>query len=167
MAGAPNSLVVPRSCSVEGCDRLLRARDGRWCSMHYGRWRRNGDPLATTRNSPCVWISWDENGRPSCEHGPAYARGNRWCCGAKSRASYKRHLDYYAQYRQTHREQQRKYVAQHYKANREKYLRKMRQWELDNPDRAREIGREYQRRRLGWYDEGGMATEPLNVRRIG
>lgn len=36
-----NSLSV---CSVSGCERVAnRPRKG-WCEMHYGRWRRNGDP---------------------------------------------------------------------------------------------------------------------------
>ena len=30
-------------CSVEKCERPSKART--WCSLHYTRWRRNGDPL--------------------------------------------------------------------------------------------------------------------------
>lgn len=29
-------------CAVDGCDRPTLARG--WCSLHYGRWSRNGDP---------------------------------------------------------------------------------------------------------------------------
>ena len=31
-------------CSVEGCERSDRMAYG-WCSMHYQRWARHGDPL--------------------------------------------------------------------------------------------------------------------------
>ena len=37
-------------CSVEGCNSKPLART--WCSKHYYRWKRNGDPLATTRTPP-------------------------------------------------------------------------------------------------------------------
>lgn len=29
-------------CTIEGCGKPLEARG--WCRLHYGRWRRNGDP---------------------------------------------------------------------------------------------------------------------------
>lgn len=34
-----------KKCSVEGCERPIRARG--WCSTHYSKWQRNGDPLKT------------------------------------------------------------------------------------------------------------------------
>lgn len=34
---------MPRTCLVEGCDRTDIKGHG-WCSMHYHRWRRTGDP---------------------------------------------------------------------------------------------------------------------------
>ena len=33
---------LPRSCGIEGCERRHEARG--WCSLHYKRWRRLGDP---------------------------------------------------------------------------------------------------------------------------
>lgn len=30
-------------CAIDACQRLARVRG--WCSTHYGRWLRNGDPL--------------------------------------------------------------------------------------------------------------------------
>lgn len=37
-------------CSIDGCSSKPLARS--WCSKHYYRWKRNGDPLATTRTPP-------------------------------------------------------------------------------------------------------------------
>lgn len=34
-------------CAVETCPRKVASRG--WCHMHYGRWRRNGDPLIKRR----------------------------------------------------------------------------------------------------------------------
>lgn len=31
----------------------------------------------------CKWLSRDESGRPSCEHGPAIAAGKWWRCREK------------------------------------------------------------------------------------
>lgn len=36
--------MAQRTCSIEGCENPLWARG--WCSKHYTRWRRHGDPLA-------------------------------------------------------------------------------------------------------------------------
>lgn len=33
-------------CDIESCAERKRSRRAKWCEMHYGRWRRNGDPLA-------------------------------------------------------------------------------------------------------------------------
>lgn len=42
-----------RTCAVEGCEGRHSARG--WCGLHYQRWRRTGDPLATvgTPVRPC------------------------------------------------------------------------------------------------------------------
>lgn len=34
-----------RKCSIDGCDNGVRARG--WCSGHYSKWQRNGDPELT------------------------------------------------------------------------------------------------------------------------
>ena len=41
---------IPKTCSVEGCDRLVSARG--WCGMHYARWKRTGDPTIITARFP-------------------------------------------------------------------------------------------------------------------
>lgn len=38
-----------RTCSVDGCERREKARG--YCSTHYSRWRKHGDPLAGTQVS--------------------------------------------------------------------------------------------------------------------
>lgn len=35
------------SCSIQGCEKTMQARG--WCSTHYARWRRHGDPLKLLR----------------------------------------------------------------------------------------------------------------------
>jgi hypothetical protein len=34
------------TCKIEGCERPHQARG--WCELHYRRWRKRGDPLATS-----------------------------------------------------------------------------------------------------------------------
>lgn len=36
---------LPKLCSVDGCEGRVRARG--WCTKHYHRWERHGDPLIT------------------------------------------------------------------------------------------------------------------------
>ncbi len=38
------------TCKIEGCGKTAFCRG--WCSQHYNRWQRHGDPLALTRNPP-------------------------------------------------------------------------------------------------------------------
>lgn len=54
-----------KTCKIEGCESRPRARG--WCSTHYKRWRRHGDPLGggdryadpeesfLARTEPLVW----------------------------------------------------------------------------------------------------------------
>lgn len=37
--------MAKRTCSIKGCGKPLRARG--WCTKHYKRWRKHGDPLIT------------------------------------------------------------------------------------------------------------------------
>lgn len=41
--------MVAKTCSVEGCDLLVKCRG--WCGTHYERWRRNGN-LTVRRSGP-------------------------------------------------------------------------------------------------------------------
>jgi 5-methylcytosine-specific restriction endonuclease McrA len=40
------------TCTIDDCDKEAKAPKG-WCWLHYGRWRRNGDPLALFVQQPC------------------------------------------------------------------------------------------------------------------
>ena len=39
-----------KQCTVDGCDKTARARG--WCSMHYERWRKHGDPGSSKAMRP-------------------------------------------------------------------------------------------------------------------
>ena len=39
-------------CSIQECDGTVVARG--WCTKHYTRWQRHGDPTATTRQPPAT-----------------------------------------------------------------------------------------------------------------
>jgi hypothetical protein len=41
---------APRTCTIEGCEEPHLSRG--WCSKHYYRWKRSGDPLTTQRQPP-------------------------------------------------------------------------------------------------------------------
>jgi len=56
----------PEFCSIEGCDGRAVTRG--WCSKHYGRWLRQGDPTVVLRTQLCSVAECDE------KH---YAKG--WC----------------------------------------------------------------------------------------
>lgn len=43
-----------KSCSVDGCEKGGQLRRG-WCKMHYQRWKRHGDPLATKHREFCTF----------------------------------------------------------------------------------------------------------------
>lgn len=59
---------MPKSCSVEGCER--NARSGGMCGKHYQRWRKHGDPLikGLPRKTPP---------RTGFDHRPANVRFNQ------------------------------------------------------------------------------------------
>lgn len=48
---ADHALSLERVCSIEGCDRPtgIPGTARGWCTIHYGRWQRNGDPLLVRR----------------------------------------------------------------------------------------------------------------------
>ena len=38
------------TCDIEGCDRPVLVASRGWCSRHYQRWQRHGDPEAGNRD---------------------------------------------------------------------------------------------------------------------
>lgn len=44
-------LIMRQKCSFDECQNPRRSRQG-WCSTHYERWRRHGDPLGGTHRMP-------------------------------------------------------------------------------------------------------------------
>lgn len=70
------------TCSVPGCTELHRSRG--FCRLHYGRWRRYGDPRAdtparvTVRIAPDAICSIDGCGRRPKSHGWCDKHYQRW-----------------------------------------------------------------------------------------
>ncbi len=56
----PSKRNTTRLCSIEDCNNPARSRG--WCSTHWMRWRRHGDPLFV------VLIRHDKNWRPILEY---------------------------------------------------------------------------------------------------
>ena len=56
------------TCKIEGCPDPAAGRG--WCSMHYQRWKHNGDPLVSKRRTKQAAICE----RPDCEK-PGFMRG--------------------------------------------------------------------------------------------
>jgi hypothetical protein len=50
-----------RTCSVDGCERHVRARG--WCARHYDRWRVNGDPVVPRPENLELWVSRQPKGQ--------------------------------------------------------------------------------------------------------
>lgn len=69
------------TCTMEGCQKPVMARG--WCSTHYQRWQRHGDPnggrhykpRASRRPAPCLV---EACGRPARSRGMCEAHYARW-----------------------------------------------------------------------------------------
>lgn len=58
--------MAKRTCSIEGCERPLCARD--WCGTHYSRWRRTGTTDDNIYPDPLqrFWAKVDVRGEDDC-----------------------------------------------------------------------------------------------------
>lgn len=76
--------MVPKICSVDGCDNEGPLRSG-WCGMHYQRWQRHGEPGGAAKQHAVSWAG------VTCKEGdcmaavksrgyclPHYKRFRRW-----------------------------------------------------------------------------------------
>jgi HNH endonuclease len=70
--------VTDRTCTVDGCRAKRLARG--WCSMHYARWRRWGDPLREVDTATRFWSKVDKDG-PVPSHMPNLGPCWVWTAG--------------------------------------------------------------------------------------
>lgn len=60
--------MADRTCSIDGCDDVHEARG--WCSKHYQRYRKHGDPLHVefirSDNEARFWSYVDKDGPGGC-----------------------------------------------------------------------------------------------------
>ena len=65
-------------CSIDGCGRSGKLRRG-WCSMHYKRWSRHGDPLISSplrgNDEARFWLWVNKDGPTPPAHTLAAIRG--------------------------------------------------------------------------------------------
>lgn len=93
-------------CSIPGCDRPVLVKMRGWCSLHYCRWQRHGDPNVEPKRArvvgvePCTidgcdkkiaarglcaahWTRWKRHGSPTARLPGEVVNGRRICtlCG--------------------------------------------------------------------------------------
>lgn len=74
-------------CSIENCTRPLRGRG--WCSLHYQRWKRLGDPLGGDPRRSRTPTQLYERRRRLVLNATRYAKKNREKINAANRRRYK------------------------------------------------------------------------------
>lgn len=65
-----------RICILDGCVTPVLARD--WCTTHYGRWTRHGDPLGVAPDMAITTCTVDECERPHLAKGYCSFHYGRW-----------------------------------------------------------------------------------------
>lgn len=69
-----------RTCSIEGCDKPARARG--WCTKHYQRWKKHGDPtvvyqdMVRSKEDFLRYVEQDKNGCWIWQRGRCNGYGN-------------------------------------------------------------------------------------------
>lgn len=123
---------MSKICSVEGCDKPSTKRS--YCNMHFLRWKRHGDPLATMRRTEANFC------------------GKKECPAAKkvwAHVHYIQNSDAYkaksARWRQENPERYAERNAAYF--SRDDVKRRMREttrkWAAANPERKREMDLEF------------------------
>lgn len=129
------------TCSVEDCDAPARARS--FCSKHYERNRKWGDPLYVQPNPQNLprFFGCVIDGCEAKHSGKGYCRRHYtayWASENPERAKATA-----TAYRDANREKARAATAAWREVNRERGLESARRWAAANPDRIRENKRQY------------------------
>ncbi|RCG31975.1 hypothetical protein DQ384_05380 [Sphaerisporangium album] len=73
-----------RTCTIDGCVKPVLAKG--WCTTHYGRWRRNGDPVVLKPRHKMESCSIDGCGQPHTARGYCVLHYGRWSKYGDARA---------------------------------------------------------------------------------
>lgn len=145
-----------RTCSIDGCTKPVIARG--WCTAHWTRWKRHGDPLAggVSRNPAPDSCTVDGCTNPHFARGMCATHWRR----ARADADPQWHEDQKQQRRQWHArdperiaEYRRRSRALHYDATNARIAK----WRQENPDRV--MLHNWQRRRR----EYGLPENTVDV----
>lgn len=136
-----------RTCSIDDCGKPMLARG--WCSAHWTRWKRHGDPMA---GGPSRKPALEQCTQEACEN-PTHARGlcaKHWR-DDKSATDPQWREEFLEKRREWHAsdpERMAQYRRRHRALHGEKIVARVAQWRNENRDRI--LLNNWQRRRRGY-----------------
>lgn len=147
------------TCSIEDCEKPAYRRV--WCSMHYSRWHRHGEPgEAQTRVQPRDPDATEAACKKCGETKPiSEFRKNRHTCRS-CRKEEKREWD------KRSPEKISEAAARSYQKHKEKRKGEARQWYWSNPERTRASRKQYYKRNKNFCDALSRRWKAANPEKV-